>query len=63
MLNTSLKTLGTTVKNRAKGSFKVSRQMGWKNDGGLLLDVKKRFASEQKKNAATKIFQIQKSAL
>ena len=27
--------------------------MGWKYDGGLMLDVKKRFASEQKKNLAT----------
>ena len=48
--------LGATVKNRAKGSTKISRQMGRKHDGRLLLDVKKRFASEEKKNTSTKIF-------
>ena len=37
--------------------------MGWKYDGGLLLDVRKRVGSEQKENTATKIFRIQKSAL
>ena len=44
----------------------MSRKMGWKYYGGLLLDVEKRFALEKKfkkESAATKVFRVQKSAL
>ena len=41
----------------------LRKKHGCKYDGGLLSDVKKRFASEQKKNVITKIFRIQKSVL
>ena len=40
--------------------------MGWKYDDGLLLDIEKKFTSEnklKKENAATKVFWMQKSAL
>ena len=45
----------------------ISRKMEWKYDSWLLLNLEKRCTSEkkyyEKKNATTKVFRMQKSAL
>ena len=50
--------LGDYSEGQGERSNQDIKADGIKYVGGVLLDVEKRFASEQKKNAATKIFRI-----